>query len=68
MVYYRFAINNINETEVLGGIPLADDDTAVLFGRRVIQDLTRYADQRGNCTMLITRGERTISIPFNDDM
>jgi hypothetical protein len=66
MVYYCFALDDSRSgTEVLGGIPLADDDEARIFGTQVIQDLQRGADQRATGTILITEGRRTVGrIPF----
>jgi hypothetical protein len=66
MVYYCFALDDSRSgIEVLGGISLADDDEARIFGKQVIQDLKRGGDQRAICTILITAGRRTVgSIPF----
>jgi hypothetical protein len=64
MANYLFALDNGGRIEVLGAMPLADDEEAVAFGKLVIRDLQRGADQGARYAMLITEDERTVgSIP-----
>jgi hypothetical protein len=65
-VVYRFAIHSGDDTEILGAMPLADDDEARLFGAAVIRDLMADAFVHyASYTMDITRGRRMVaSIPL----
>jgi hypothetical protein len=63
--YYQFALDNGSGPEDLGGMALGDDDEAIAFGKEVIQDLKRNADQYARWSMYITEDERIVgTIPF----
>jgi hypothetical protein len=64
---YRFIIYSGKTIEVLGAMPLGDDNEARLFGAGVIRDLMVNAAPRyAAYTMDIIHGERAVaSVPFD---
>jgi hypothetical protein len=65
---YHFTVDNGGKIEVLGATPLANDDAAIAFGKRVIQDFKRHSEQYPGWVILISEGDRTVAaIPFELD-
>ena len=67
MPNYRFkAYDSATGGETLGAAVLADDDEAVAFAKRVIQELIRSdAKLYTTWTMEVTTGKRSVaSVPF----
>jgi hypothetical protein len=68
MIIYHFAVhNNGTGFEDLGFMTLADDSEALVFGQRVIRDMTRRnAKQYAGWSMESAQGKRAVhSLPFD---
>jgi hypothetical protein len=65
-IAYRFLIHSGNNFELLGALPLRDDDEARSFGAGIIRDLMGSAAMRyATYTMDIVQDERAVAnIPF----
>ena len=68
MQHYSFTLRNSrNGNEDLGDMPLNDDDEAIAFAGRIIQELMeRFANEYRDATIGIAQGKRIVaSVPFD---